>query len=269
VTGPGSPALAAAYVALGSSYAAGPGLRPRDRGAPLLAGRSRSNYAHLVAARLGLELRDQTYSGATIAEISGRAATPRHPAQVNRVGEGTRLVTVTGGGNDVGYLPVITAASLPAWLPARSARARAAAFTAPGAADRAFDRLQTDLAALCATIRDRSGALVVLTDYLTVIPPGPAAGTPPLPPDTAAWGRRVTARLTAVIAEVAAAQDCLFVPLGAASRTHHAWSADPWTRGFALTRRGGAAYHPTLTGMAAAADLVTATVRRQVPGLAG
>jgi GDSL-like Lipase/Acylhydrolase family len=255
-------------VALGSSYAAGPGLRPRDRGAPLLSGRSRSNYAHLVAARLGLELLDQTYSGATIAEISGRAAAPRHPAQVNAVDEDTLLVTVTGGGNDIGYLPVITAASMPGWLPARSLRARAAAFTAPGAADRAFEGLRTDLAALCATIRGRSSALVVLTDYLTVIPADPAVGTPPLPPGTAAWGRGIHARLTTVIAEVAAEQDCLFVPLSHASQTHHAWSADPWTRGFHLTLHGGAAYHPTLAGMAAAADLVTASVHTRAPDLA-
>jgi hypothetical protein len=256
------------YVALGSSYGAGPGLRPRDRGAPLLSGRSRSNYAHLVAARLGLDLRDQTYSGATIAEIGGRATAPRHPVQVGAVDDSTRLVTVTGGGNDVGYLPAVTAASMPAWLPVRSLRARGAAFTAPGAADQAFDRLRTDLAALCATIRSRSGALVVLTDYLTVIPADPAVATPPLPPDTAAWGRGVTARLTAVIGEVAAGQDCLFVSLSQASGDHHAWSADPWTRGFHLTLHGGAAYHPTLTGMAAAADLVTTSVLARAPGLA-
>ena len=65
------------YVAMGSSFAAGPGLKLRVKGAPLLAGRSQANYAHLVAARLGLELRDQTYSGATIAEIAGRADAPR------------------------------------------------------------------------------------------------------------------------------------------------------------------------------------------------
>jgi len=248
------------YVAMGSSFAAGPGLRPRVKGTPLLAGRSQCNYAHLVAARLGLELRDETYSGATIAEIAGRADAPRHPAQVDAVDEETGLVTVTGGGNDVGYLPVIAAASMPAWLPARLLRARARAFTAPGTADRAFERLETDLEALCTTIRIRSGALVVLTDYLTVLPADPAAGTSPLPADAADWGRRTAARLTATISRVAAEQGCPFVPLGQASADHHAWSADPWIRGFHLGLRGGAAYHPTVTGMAAAADLVAAAI---------
>jgi GDSL-like Lipase/Acylhydrolase family len=255
------------YVAMGSSFAAGPGLKPRAKGAPLLSGRSQRNYAHLVATRLGLQLRDQTYSGATIAEIAGRADVPRHPDQADAADEDTRLVTVTGGGNDVGYLPVITTASMPSWLPVRSRRATVPAFTAPGAADRAFERLKADLEALCTTIRSRSGALLVLTDYLTVIPADPAAGTAPLPPATADWGRRTTARLTATISEVAAAQDCVFVPLGQASRDHHAWSADPWIRGFHLGLRGGAPYHPTITGMAAAADLVTASILRHAPHL--
>lgn len=36
------------YVALGSSMAAGPGIRPSADGAPFRAGRSARNYAHLV-----------------------------------------------------------------------------------------------------------------------------------------------------------------------------------------------------------------------------
>ena len=245
---------------MGSSFAAGPGLRPRAAGAPLMAGRSQRNYAHLVAARLGLELRDQTYSGATIAQIARRADAPRHPAQVDAVDGDTSLVTVTAGGNDVGYIPALIAASLPSWLPARSLRATARASTAPGAADQAFERLRTDLEALCTTIRSRCDAVVVFTDYLTVLPADPAAVTRPLPPDAAARGRRTAARLTATISRVAAEQGCPFVSLAQASADYHAWSSDPWIRGFHLGPWGGAAYHPTVAGMAAAADLVTAAI---------
>jgi hypothetical protein len=49
--------------------AAGPGIRPSADGAPLRAGRSARNYAHLVAERLGLDLVDVTYSGATTANV--------------------------------------------------------------------------------------------------------------------------------------------------------------------------------------------------------
>ena len=57
------------YVALGSSMAAGPGIAPRAKDAPWRAGRSAANYPHLVAQRLGLDLVDVTYSGATTAHV--------------------------------------------------------------------------------------------------------------------------------------------------------------------------------------------------------
>jgi hypothetical protein len=44
------------YVALGSSMAAGPRIRPSADGAPFAAGRSARNYPHLVAEKLGLNL---------------------------------------------------------------------------------------------------------------------------------------------------------------------------------------------------------------------
>ncbi|MBI3690097.1 MAG: SGNH/GDSL hydrolase family protein, partial [Mycolicibacterium aromaticivorans] len=39
------------YVALGSSMAAGPGIKPRAADSPLPAGRSARNYPHLTAER--------------------------------------------------------------------------------------------------------------------------------------------------------------------------------------------------------------------------
>jgi hypothetical protein len=67
------------YVALGSSMAAGPGIRPRAAGAPLWSGRSARNYPHLVAERLNLELVDVTFSGATAATCSPITSAAGHP----------------------------------------------------------------------------------------------------------------------------------------------------------------------------------------------
>jgi hypothetical protein len=50
------------YVAMGSSFAAGPGIGRRVPGSPRAAGRSTGNYAHLVALRLGLDLDNVTVS---------------------------------------------------------------------------------------------------------------------------------------------------------------------------------------------------------------
>ena len=100
------------YVAMGSSFAAGPGISPRAAASPRRAGRSSGNYAHLVARPLGLDLHDVTYSGATTGDIL-RPSAAGQPAQLDAVTPDTRLVTITAGGNDVGFLPRLTLASLP------------------------------------------------------------------------------------------------------------------------------------------------------------
>jgi lysophospholipase L1-like esterase len=92
------------YVAMGSSFAAGPGLPSRAPGSPRRAGRSTGNYAHLIARALGLDLHDVTFSGATTSDILGPSAAGR-AAQLDAVTPETSLVTITAGGNDVGFVP--------------------------------------------------------------------------------------------------------------------------------------------------------------------
>jgi len=101
------------YVALGSSMAAGPGIRPSAAGAPFGSGRSARNYAHLVAERLNLDLVDVTFSGATTAHVLADRQRSAQP-QIRALDGSEKLVTITIGGNDVGYVPLLMAASLPA-----------------------------------------------------------------------------------------------------------------------------------------------------------
>lgn len=249
------------YVAMGSSFGAGPGLTPRVPGSPRRAGRSASNYAHLVARVLGLDLRDVTFSGATTGDIL-RTSARGQPAQLDAVTPATRLVTLTGGGNDVGYLPRLALASLP-W-PLRTlpkARAQIAGFGDPAATDERFAGVGRNLQAIVRGVRDRApAARVLFVDYLTILPPeGQAAGPPP-PAGIADWGRAIAARLASTTRSAAEAAGAGYVAASAASADHHAWSATPWTRRFHLSLRGGAPYHPNAAGMAAVADLVLATM---------
>jgi lysophospholipase L1-like esterase len=88
----------AKYVALGSSFAAGPGVATQLGSC----GRSDHNYPHLVAAALDLTLTDVSCNGATIPNIvntSQRGAAP----QIDAVSSNTALVTVTIGGNDIRF----------------------------------------------------------------------------------------------------------------------------------------------------------------------
>ncbi|OZC95446.1 hypothetical protein CH275_27110 [Rhodococcus sp. 06-235-1A] len=91
-------------VALGSSFAAGPGIEPVVDDKAMRSGR---NYAHLVAEDLGAALPDATVSGATTATIldkKQRVSTTRFAPQIDAVRTSTDLVTITAGGNDLGYL---------------------------------------------------------------------------------------------------------------------------------------------------------------------
>jgi lysophospholipase L1-like esterase len=93
-------APAAEYVAMGSSYAAGPGIADQLVGS---CARSDHNYPHLVAAALHLTLDDVSCSGAVTANAINTDQGSQ-PPQVDAVTASTRLVTMTIGGNDVGYI---------------------------------------------------------------------------------------------------------------------------------------------------------------------
>ena len=253
------------YVAMGSSFAAGPGAGRRVEGSPLAAGRSSANYAHLVARRLGLDLDDVTYSGATTQDILVATASGR-PAQVDAVTGPTELVTITCGGNDVGFAPRILLSSLPRPFRAlASVRRRLDSFADPDLTEQRFGVLRENLARIAAQVHERApGGRLVFVDYLTVLPPDRTTPTGVLPAEVADWGRQVARRLSEVTQAAAEQSGSDFVPAAAASADHHAWSAVPWTRRFHLSLRGGAPYHPNAAGMAAVADLIGAAL--QPPG---
>src|SRR3954462_14362 len=147
------------YVALGSSFASGPGIDPViDAGC----GRSGANYAHLVADRLGYDLVDVTSGGATIDDVLFRPQALMRggtvPPQLEAVLPDADLVTVTVGGNDVEYLLTLARASYRAAPDAAPADAGAFFGTpaAPAAQDAALGALPGRYAALVAAIRNRA-----------------------------------------------------------------------------------------------------------------
>jgi lysophospholipase L1-like esterase len=254
------------YVALGSSMAAGPGIQPRAAGAPRWSGRSARNYAHLIAERLqlepGVDFVDVTFSGATTAHV---LTDHQHgkPSQITALDGTEGLVTVTIGGNDVGYVPLLMAASLPRGvrrLPLLGGRI--SELLDQDTRDRALAAVFDSLCAVGHALRQRApGARIFFVDYLTILPP---AGTsaPPLSAADADLGRHVAARIERLTAEAAGATGCDLVRAAVASRQHHAWSVEPWTTtpvryGLPLPGRP-APLHPNGPGMRAVADLVVA-----------
>ncbi len=237
--------------------AAGPGIRPYVRGAPFRSGRSSRNYAHLVAERLHLDLVDVTFSGATTAHLLAERQR-NAPPQIDALDGSEELVTITIGGNDVGYVPLLMAATLP--RPARLLPAIRALLDREEH-ERALGQVGESLSAVGTAVRRRAPrARVVFVDYLSLLPPE-GVPAPPLSAAEADLGRHVGARLEEATAAAAQTSGCELIRAGHASRDHHPWSADPWAvgAGWPLPWRP-APFHPNPTGMRAVAELVTAPV---------
>ena len=93
-----------AYVALGDSYAAGVGAGERTGESY----RTDAGYPLAVGRRAGLDLAYQAVLGATTADVLRD--------QVVALRDDTRLVTLTVGGNDAGFVPVLLECVRPAWM---------------------------------------------------------------------------------------------------------------------------------------------------------
>jgi len=246
------------YVALGSSYAAGPGLGDRAQGSPRLAGRSTYNYAHLLAVRLKLRLTDVSFSGATIAQILGVESGATPVPQIDAVTAETKLVTITGGGNDLGYIGYLVTASLPALVrTVTGGNKRLAELTNAAEFERKGSTLGDNLIALVDGIRSRAPqSTIVITDYLALLPPANAVAAPPLRRDDAERGRAYWDRVNLILKQAAARSGVLFADVSKVSASHHAWSPEPWTERFVLFGGKAAAYHPNRDGMVAVAGTV-------------
>ncbi|MET7694387.1 SGNH/GDSL hydrolase family protein [Streptomyces sp. NPDC005483] len=103
------------YVALGDSYASAP-LVPTQVDATCQ--RSDQNYPSLVARSRSARLTDVSCAGATTEDMTV-SQTEGVPAQFDALNRGTDLVTVTVGGNDIGFSTVLgTCAHLTSGNPA-------------------------------------------------------------------------------------------------------------------------------------------------------
>lgn len=103
-----APASAASsYVALGDSYSSGVGTRTYISDGTTC---QRSVYAYpsLLAAAKGLTLNFRACSGATVADVTN--------SQLGALTTATTHVTITVGGNDAGFAPVLTECAKPAWM---------------------------------------------------------------------------------------------------------------------------------------------------------
>lgn len=268
----------ARYVAMGSSYAAGPGLGAKADSPNTRCDRAADNYAHLFARKRNLKLVDVSCGGATTAHLLGpwNELAP----QLDALTTDTALVTVTIGGNDVGYIGRLMASSCGAMTgdqasaspickvmnrsPSAPASPALAAMLAPPT-EAVWQKLAANFDRIAAEVHRRSPrARLVFVDYLTVLPAKGTCAATPLAAKDADLARAVAARLAKLTAEAARKAGAGLIRASAMSLRHDACAAQPWINGFTPPKgvAAFAAYHPTLAGMTAIAEALDRLLRR-------
>jgi lysophospholipase L1-like esterase len=257
-------ARAANYVALGDSYAAGP-LIPNPL-LPLGCLKSSNNYAHQAAPGIGLSLRDATCSGAKtnhMTEPQNVEPDGPNPPQFNSLNAETTVVTLTIGGNDIGFSQV--AESCITINP----------FSHPcldkydaGGVDQLKARIEATapkVAAVLQGIHSRApAAKIYVLNYPAIFPETGFGCWPQMPIgfSDVPYLRSTEQRLNSMLATQAAANGAALVNWYNASIGHDACkgSSTRWVEPL-VPGNAAAPIHPNITGMTGGANALLAAVK--------
>ena len=174
---------------------------------PLGCLRSDHNYAHLTAAAKGLTLTDVSCSGATTNDMteSQNVEPGPNPPQFNGLSAGTNVVSVTIGGNDIGFSEIIESCVTynPFSTPCKDKYD-------PGGHDQLAERIANaapKVAAVLQGIHARSpNARVFVVNYPDILPSGSGCWpTVPLSFGDVPYLHATEERLNAMLATTAAA----------------------------------------------------------------
>jgi lysophospholipase L1-like esterase len=180
--------------------------------------------------------------------------------QLDALGTATKLVTITSGGNDVGYTGDLMARS--------GAMGRLGKWwhgVVRPAASRPYGRVTETLEKIVAEIRKRAPhAEILIINYPSILPTeGTCAGLG-ITAGQAQISREVARRLADATRLAADRAGVTLVDMAEHSARNHACSDKPWVYG--QSGKGtppgeGAAFHPNAEGAAATADRIASTLR--------
>ena len=257
------------YVALGDSAASGP-LVPgqiTEAGGCL---RSDHNYAHLVAPQIHTtRFIDVTCGSATTENLENPQTSlfdgVEHPPQLDVLDARTKVVTITMGGNDVGFGGIVTdCIALMAQFQTCNQKwstsnpdAISARITALGPKlDRAFAEIK----------RRAPQAQVFLVPYIPMLPAGDGcAPLSPLPGDVA-WMRARFDEFRDMLRSRARANGVHFVDAVANATGHDMCqpAGTRWIEGL-VPLSPAAPFHPNADGYAGIAPMIAAAINAAVP----
>ncbi|GAA2986001.1 SGNH/GDSL hydrolase family protein [Streptomyces fulvorobeus] len=262
----GAPAVAAEadvtrYVALGDSYASAAGVPDQVDAACT---RSSRNYPSLVTAALDpAAARDVTCGGATTVHLT-TSQNPTAPPQYDALSADTDLVTLTVGGNDVGFASIIVrCVGLGLLNPSGSPCRTSYTWTGTDTLARTIDDVAPRIAAAVDGIRARAPqARVLVTGYPAIVPDDGTncPSVVSIAKRDAPWLRDIHKRLNSVIAKQAADRGATYVDTYSKSVGHDVCkpAATRWVE--PLVTSAAAPFHPNAAGERAMADAVLASV---------
>jgi lysophospholipase L1-like esterase len=258
------------FVALGDSYAAGP-LTGAQAGGPSGCLRSERDYPAVAAAALGMDLTDVSCVGATTGNLTSPEPTHsgNNPPQIDAVTRRTAVVSLTIGGNDVGFTGILEhcVAATP-WGPTRDGRTCEQGYVVGGS-----DRLAARVAAtgrrvgtLLAEIHHRApAARVFVVGYPDLLPPVGAGCWPRVPLTRAdvPYLRGVEESLNRTLQRDAARHGATYVDTYTPTEAHNACAdgSGRWVQPLVPTS-AALPFHPDRAGEAAMSEALVAAVNR-------
>lgn len=251
-------------ISLGSSFAAGPGIPPSSLRS---ASRSANNYASILASTIPAITKhtDLTISGATLSTILSEPQTffgTTFSPQLEGVTPDADIVTLTAGGNDLGYIGGVIrdevasrwwGGLLARWLPESSA-------------EMSVEELAGRFENVLEAVHERAPkARVFLVEYLTVLgadaEPGRCVS---MSRERVEWHCGVARRLheaSVLAVERVGRGDgerwCELVGVAQGSEGHGVESEENWVEGLTwLSAWSGNIFHPNERGMRAVAGMI-------------
>ena len=254
---------AASYVSLGDSYAAGPFIP--NPVLPLGCLKSDHNYPHLAAPSIG-PLKDPSCSGAKTDDMTNPQSIEidgPNPPQFNSLEAGTEVVSLTIGGNDIGFSEI--AQSCITLNP----------FSSPckdkydaGGKDQIAERIAATAPKVAAVLQGIHSlspqARVYVLNYPAIFPETGSGCWPQMPVSfkDAPYLRAKEQELNAMLASQSAANGATLVGWYAASIGHDACKSSSvrWVEPL-LPNNPSAPIHPNLRGMEGGAGALVAAVK--------